>query len=224
MIFSSSVSCGDLPLGGLEAPDGGLSRDQATLDGGRREDIGFDDGPFEEVVCDAVPMARLDDFLVSLEGCTIVNGYIAVDAPTSKLRSLNALRVLNGGFGMFQNLSVETLDGLQQLREAEMFTIIGGKLRSVSALRSLRHVGFLRLSHTSLQNLDGLESLTTIGKEAGVSGLDIGQNQRLVSLRGLSGLTRVEGDLYISGNPMLPREEVDWLLDRIEVGGEIRVD
>jgi hypothetical protein len=63
----------------------------------------------------------------------------------------------------------------------------------------------------SLENLHGLEELTS------ANSLQILGNASLESLRALSGVTAIDLDLSIYGNPSLPTCEALWLRDSIGV-------
>jgi len=184
-------------------------------------DLGARDlGP--KVVCERIEFAswELDAFLEELDGCSHYEGYIVLDGPVASLSALKALRVIEGGFSMFHNHWVSTLEGLERLEKVGSLSIIGGVLESLSALGRLREVKYLRLQETRLTDLRGLEGLETV--TAGP--LNISSNPDLRDLRALKALRRVNGDVRIQTNPLLPLEEVEWLLGRIEVSGSVVVN
>jgi hypothetical protein len=72
----------------------------------------------------------------------------------------------------------------------------------------------------NLTDLRGLEQLRLVGGNFELVG-----NPMLTSLDGLDGLEQVTGDFIAgSSNTPLPRAEVQALVDRIEVGGEVYID
>lgn len=85
---------------------------------------------------------------------------------------------VEGNLWIYNNASLENLDGLSQL------TSVGGNLYI--------------MYNSALQNLDGLSNLTSIG-----GGLYIRNNASLQNLDGLSNLTSIGGDLYIWDNASL---------------------
>jgi len=203
-----SVSCSQASSTALDSD----SPQDAALGGAR------DGGNPAGRVCD-VPeeFLRTEEFLQELEGCVVVRGTITVDGPVSNLESLASLRTIRGNFGMFFNVWLTDLRGLENLEEVRLFSITGGTLLTLGALQNLRRVASLNLADTLLEDLDGLQSLSVVDPGP----LTIIRNSKLVSLRGLSGLTRIEGDLRIYLNPLLPSEEIDWLLGRVDVTGDV---
>lgn len=131
-------------------------------------------------------------------GCTWQRGSIHVpDASSSAvLAPLATLRRIDGGFSLFRNHVAVDLHAL------ECLAVIGGELSirttdtqlSVDGLEALQEVGALRIQHTSLRSLAGLASLAV-----------------------------VRGDVTIEGNPELPRSQIDALLARVTVEGQILI-
>ncbi len=64
----------------------------------------------------------------------------------------------------------------------------------------------------------GLENLSDIHGT-----FTITRNPKVQSLAGLEGLQHVHGDVLIGDNPLLPPEDVEALLERVTVDGEISV-
>jgi hypothetical protein len=126
--------------------------------------------------------------------------------------------------------------GIVSLQGMEGMSLTGGlRLRGNDSLVSLAGLaghttlGALTIhDNGSLQNLDGLESLTTIDGNLEISDYHeacdeaCGQTDVLSSLRGLSGLNYVGGELRIMDNLALATCEAEWLRDQIglaNIGG-----
>jgi hypothetical protein len=178
-------------------------------------------GP-DAVVCGSPDdVMRSDDDAAALEGCQIyegrirVNGFITDDAPLASLRVVRG-SIATSGYDM----SVEAIEGFDNVEWVGELHFLGDGLRELSGVANLRKVGgLLRLdSQQSLTSLDGLERLQIVGGSFSIAG-----NSNLTSLDGLAALERVNGDLSIRDNPKLPREEIDALVARVEVGGEVSV-
>mgnify|MGYP000173614111 CR=1 FL=1 len=200
----------------------------------------------DAVVCgEPGDRAGSDESFAALAGCEVYRGSLSLDHPGPDLSPLASLRILEGaltttGF----NYELETLEGLEQLQSVGEFRFSNDGLRSMSGVRSLREVeGFCYLSGlSSLADLDGLENLRSAG------GLEVSFNSMLVDIDGLSGLQRVEGDLRIDGNPELtgvdglsalehvtgdlyirenpkvPLSQIDALLSRVTVDGQVYLE
>mgnify|MGYP000303599513 CR=1 FL=1 len=65
-----------------------------------------------------------------------------------------------------------------------------------------------------MSNLDGLSSLTTVGGDLWISG-----NYALTNINGLSSVTNVPGDLIIWYNDVLCQTLVDAYVATVTVGG-----
>ena len=66
----------------------------------------------------------------------------------------------------------------------------------------------------ALTTLAGLDSLTSIGGDLGIS-----NNAALTSLEGINNLTGVGGNLILTGNTTLPTSSCQALADRLAAGG-----
>lgn len=114
-----------------------------------------------------------------------------------------------------------SLEGLESLDTVgrEIRLAYGEQFADISALAALRDFdGRLELRELGeLTSLDGLHNIEELER------LIIVDNPVLASLDGLENLQRVSGDLTITGNWILESEEVQALVDRIEVGGELTV-
>lgn len=140
----------------------------------------------------------------------------------SNLKGLEGLRSIGGEVYISSNMDLESLDGLDNLESVTEDVIVGYNdlLTSLSGLSNLKQIGG-KLSvfvNPMLTSFDGLENVTTLGE------LYISNNQGLHSLEGLSGLQRVRGDVQITNNENLPQNEIDALLARIQVDGEVILD
>ena len=71
------------------------------------------------------------------------------------------------------------------------------------------------IDNTAITSLEGAEQLQEVEE------LRIQDNRQLTSLRGLEGLCRITGGVYIFGNRQLPESEIQALLERVEVTGPI---
>jgi hypothetical protein len=206
-------------------------------------DLGVD-----AVVCGTPEeFAATDEQIVELAGCENYLGSLVIPYPTDGvLASLTSLRVIDGKFGgTAGNPDLLNLEGLNQLEWAGSFTFSQSGLQDLSAMANLAAVDgvFQFFDMRKLVDCRGLEGLRTIGGGAGfvindelasldgLSGLEwiggdlrLENNPKLTSLSGLSSLRQVDGDVTIQLNEALPQAEIDALLSRIEVGGEITID
>jgi hypothetical protein len=185
--------------------------------------------------------------LAAMEGCERFRGAVFVPhAFTGDLLVLTALRVIEEDFGsLSNNANLETLEGLNQLQWVGSFSFSQDALLDLSAMSNLVGVDdFFDISALpNLVDCHGLASLATIGGTVsfeangeltsldGLSGLEwiggdleIVDNAKLESLSGLSNLRRVDGSVRIQFNGALPADEIDSLLSRIEVGGDVILD
>jgi hypothetical protein len=135
------------------------------------------------------------------EGCTHVLGSVHVPDATdaNTLASLRTVRRIDGDFFIFRPHALENLAGLGSLEE------VGG-------------VFSVRLDIGSLVDLRGVELLREVGS------LEISNNSSLQSLRGLDRLELVRGDAAIVENGMLHPAEIDSLVMRMRVDGELRIE
>ena len=86
-----------------------------------------------------------------------------------------------------------------------------GALTNLDGLESLTSVGDLRIvGNAALTNVDGLESLTTVS-----SSLSIVDNDALTNIDGLASLTSVGGHPYIASNTTLCQSLVDAFVDAL---------
>ena len=156
----------------------------------------------------------------ALEGCQHFLGQINLNPPIDDLTPLSSMEIIDAHLGSIYNRSLVSLSGLERLRKAKSVSFRFGAISNVKPLVSLEEAEreFSIAHDARIVELSGLERLRRVGR------LTITNNPALESLQGLSGLRTVKGDLTIHQNPKLPRAEVDWLLERIEVSGRIILD
>jgi hypothetical protein len=197
----------------------------------------------DAVVCgEPGDRAGSDEAFASLAGCEVYRGSLLLDQPGPDLSPLASLRIVEGvltttGF----NYELETLEGLGQLQSVAEFRFSNDGLRSMSGVPNLREVnGSFYLSGLSgLADLGGLENLQSVGsfdvsfnsalvdidRLSGLQHVDgdlrIDGNPELTGVDGLTALERVTGDLYIRENPKVPMSQIDALLSRVTVDGEV---
>jgi hypothetical protein len=214
------------------------SSDDAGSGISTRPDLGSD-----AIVC-GMPdeIAGLDDEIEMLVGCEIYRGGVSVPHPTKiGLAPLASLRIIEGDFSSNSGSSV-SLEGANQLQWVGSFVFSQGDIGDLSPMSHLAGVddAFGFFSTTGLTDADGLQELRMVGggftlrsnddleSVDGFSGLEwIGGDMRILlnpklrSLSGLSRLRQVDGDVTIRSNDLLPQAEIDALLSRIQVDGEI---
>jgi len=135
-----------------------------------------------------------------LAGCTSFRGGVHVP-DASALDTLDPLRDIeriDGRLTFFRNHALSDLRGLERLEG------IGGPF-------SIR----VDDSAGRFTSLDGLDALREVGS------LELAGNPALASLTGLASLEVVHGDVVIEDNPSLARSEIDALLARVRVEGEV---
>jgi hypothetical protein len=147
----------------------------------------------------------------AVEWLTIENNSKLIDL--TGLYSLEKVGITDvGSFVIKENGKLESLRGLDALTtiNARVEIIANPSLRSLQGLGAATVISdFSVLDNPSLQSLDGLEHLARVGF------VNVNSNVSLKSINALSALRRVDGSLFISGNPLLPRCQCDRLLARI---------
>ena len=138
--------------------------------------------------------------------------FPGTDAP-----NLRGVRATLSDVGFFGAYNLTSLSGLETLERIGGFLQIRNMpaLPNLRGLRSLRSVRVLYVDNTGITSLEGAEQLQEVEE------LRIQDNRQLTSLRGLEGLCRITGGVYIYGNPLLPESEIEALLERVEVTGPI---
>lgn len=131
--------------------------------------------------------SQIDSFQILHPNCTEIEGDVLINGKDiTNLNGLTVLTSFGGGLDIFGNESLISLAGLENATSI---------------------VGYLSIwANDTLASLTGLENLTFIGDGLylGVLG-QIGclGNHSLISLFALSGLSFIEGDIFIGGNDAL---------------------
>ncbi len=157
---------------------------------------------------------------------------------------LDRLQEISADFFVFNTPSLVDFRGLEKLTSVGLLEVSGCEnFASLQGLESLETVSReIRLAHgerfadisalSGLRDFDGRLELRRLGELTNLNGLQnieelerltIVDNPVLANLDGLESLQRVNGDLTITGNWILESEDVQALVDRIEVGGELSV-
>jgi hypothetical protein len=133
--------------------------------------------------------------------------------------------VFPGGIELRRNAGLRSLVGLEGVPLSGGLRLYENpELASLVALSSHTFLG--GLSIVGNQKLAGVDGLENVGEAAGevIIGSDVipcntecPLNEALTSLRGLSGLSYIDGNLRIGQNPSLPACEAEWLRDSIGV-------
>lgn len=149
-------------------------------------------------------------------GCGMASDVTAEEVGdlTSRLEALEALSGSGGGGVMYGDYAINNSVDLAVLSG---FTEITGQLYisadglpDIDGLESLTTVGSLNISsNNALANLDGLSGLTVAGS------IGIDSNPALLNVAGLSNLILVEGELNINNNGLLT--DLSGLANLLEV-------
>jgi hypothetical protein len=162
----------------------------------------------------------IEDFCASR--CTTVNSIYVKYTNWSDLSFATGLTMLDGQFVVEYNEQLESLDGMDEVMEfgAGHSRIANNyKLRNLEGLGSLRRVNeSFTIRYNGIESIQGLESLEEVEGD-----LIIERNWKLTDLKALESLERVGEDLFVESNEKLPRCEIDWLVERIDIEGEIRL-
>ena len=153
--------------------------------------------------------------------CQVVDGnFEYAYAPARAVPEIGQYRAVTGYINFFYATNLNDISGLRNLEHTGQFTFQSNPITDLRALGNLRVVtnALHIVDMPALTSLEGLVRLRSVGGDLFIMG-----NPRLTSLRGLESLCRVGGTLRIYDNPLLPQSEVEALLDRIEVGGEVIV-
>lgn len=144
--------------------------------------------------------------LVALAGVTEITGHLTISdslseigAPITDLTALNSLTTIGGNLLIYNNPSLESLDGLESLINFNGSLSVGGNqaLLSINGLSGLTNVSRLTISDNAvLPTLDGLEGITS------PSSIYISNNTLLTSLSGLNNISTT-GNLEIFDNDVL---------------------
>ena len=156
--------------------------------------------PTVEVPCGSAGVQARPPFTAVAPGCTRFLGALhAPDPDAGVLAPLATLRHVDGGVSVFRN------HGLAEFRPLGRLETVGGPLS-------------IRFDDGLLTGLAGLEQVREVG------GLELAYLPALRSLAGLDRLEIVRGDVTVTDLPALPRREIDDLLARVRVEGQIVVE
>lgn len=177
--------------------------------------------------------------LDALSGLRSVSGTLEIsDNPQlDDLRGLTQLRSV-GGLLVHGNAALDSLAGLEALRSAATVNITdNAELENLDGLEGLEHIEDLRIERNGIHDTVGLANLSGVGT------LVIKDNAKLISLRGLKGLKRAElvqiqnnqllaayygllpqlqrvGQLVLSHNSGLSKNDVRNMLERVQHGAD----
>lgn len=143
-------------------------------------------------------------------GDLIIGSLQSYVSGLSNLNGLNQLTKVTGSLIISHTADLSTLNGLHNITSIGKDLILSNNLKIVDlqALSSLIYVGgsIIISNNAKLTNVNGL-GLSTVGNFFGPLGpsddLIIKNNPSLVHVDGLSNLTKVGGDLNVSGNVVL---------------------
>lgn len=153
--------------------------------------------------------------------CDKVEAFLVDGSSARNLSFANGLVEAIGPLKIVHNENLESLEGLEDLRVAgaNVSEIVGNsKLDDLKELQSLERVkgDQFTIAYTSLATLDGLQNLEQVDGH-----LVIEDNPNLTDLRALESLQSIGGGLFLQNNGKLPECEIQWLIDRAEIEGEI---
>lgn len=164
-----------------------------------------------------------NDVLIDTNGLSSLtsvgrNILIQNNASLTNLDGFSALTSVNEDLLIYLNGALVNIDGLSGLTYigASLVILENVELTSIDGLSALSSIGvsdhadqrFLHIGkNDALRNLDGLSALTTVGPHPSAGGSSavvmIENNASLTDLNGLSALSSILGDLYITDNPSL---------------------
>ncbi len=150
---------------------------------------------------------EIDNFQTNYPGYTVIEGDVIIIA--SNITNLNGLSVLTsieGDLVIWDNPSLISLVGLENITSISGHVIIGGwevgnpALTNLAGLDNLTYIqGDIFIgNNSSLNSLEGLENLTNLG-----GSLDIYHNFSLTSLTGLENLAYIGGGIGLYHNNSL---------------------
>ena len=162
--------------------------------------------------------------LDNLSNLTFVGGELRISAfSLSNFSGFDALTTVTG------NLTIENVDTATELMGFDQLTQVDGILRfntsqtatRLSGFNGLTSVGGLDLgAYFRLTEIAGLSNLTTIDGD-----LWITRNNDLTTLSGLSQITEVSGQLLILENDSLPQCEAEAFRDGLTtLGGDVSIE
>jgi len=153
--------------------------------------------------------------------CQVVDGDFEYShARVTSVPEIAQYRAVTGSMTFFFATNLSDISALRNIEHVGWLSFRGNPISDLRSLGSLRVVtNALRIAEMPLlTSLEGLGQLRSVGGDLLIVG-----NQELTTLRGLDSLCRVGGTVRIYDNPLLPESEVQALLARITVGGEVIV-
>ena len=159
--------------------------------------------------------------LSTFDGCERLDGSLVLRNGFPDRTNLRSVVVITGSLGAGGYVGEPvTLEGLDSLEVVEGgFRFLEDNLGDFAGVPKLRTVGgFGAEVVPSLEDFRGLENLREVH-----GGFRVAYNPQLRSLAGLEGLEHIHGDLTIRGNPLLAPEEIEALIDRVKVDGEVKL-
>ncbi len=174
-------------------------------------DFGFTHG--------AGPEENVRNFCKS--SCSQVRRFYVHNTSFRDLSFAKGMTETTGPFKIAHNSELESLHGLEDVRvigDNVSEIVSNSKLTSLKELSSLKHVrgGQFTIASSVFETLEGLESLERID-----GWLVIQFNANLTDLRALESLEYIGGGLSVHNNEMLPKCEIQWLVDRVEIEGDV---
>lgn len=133
------------------------------------------------------------------ERCRSISGALVLTIDgVGSLEGLETLEAV-GDYVAIQGHDLTSLKGLDNLETiGDYLSIQFTPIPSLVGLGSLRSLpGGLGIARSGIESLTGLEALTD------VSQIDLAENEKLVNLDGLEGVSTLAGDLSLYGNPAL---------------------
>ena len=181
-----------------------------------------DTGSYDNLrTCTPENITLKQEELSTFDGCERLDGSLVLRNGFPDRTNLRSIVVITGNFNgggyVGEPLSVEGLDSLEVVEGH--FGFFEDNLGDFAGVPKLRTVGgFGAEVVPSLEDFRGLENLREVH-----GGFRVAYNPQLRSLAGLEGLEHIHGDLTIRGNPLLAPEEIEALIDRVKVDGEVKL-
>jgi len=161
-----------------------------------------DDDTLGDLDCPPGEVAIVDEYAVW--ACGVASDVTAEEVGdlTARLEALEASSgsagggVMYGDYAIYNSVDLAVLSGFTEV--TGQLYVSGAGLPNIDGLESLTSVGSMNISSNSaLENLDGLSGLVTAGSIA------IDSNAALLNVDGLSSLVSVTGELNINNNGLL---------------------
>lgn len=153
-----------------------------------------------------------------IDGSIVIGNINNMDSITN-LDALQTIIAITGDLSISYNNQLTSLFGLQSLKRVEndLTVFLNSQLEDLTGMLNLEVIGnnFNFRLNNAATSLDGLQNVTT------VNDLIINDNQNLLSLEGLNGITQTTGNLVHDNNTSL--QNVNALSNLISVGGNLEV-